>query len=43
MNKEVKTLKCFNKAPHESHYWTFLYDQPTTDYHCPGVKESKEK
>lgn len=35
-------LKCFNKADHEPHSWTFLYDHPATEYICPGRKSDDD-
>lgn len=41
-DSDLKTLKCFSKDPHEPHIWTFLYDNPLTDYSCPGKDEPNE-
>jgi len=43
MVPEIKTLKCLDKTPHQAHDWTFKWDRPETDYHCPGISETKEK
>lgn len=43
MDTELKKFKCLNKDSHEAHNWTFKWDRPETDYHCPGVAERDEK
>lgn len=35
-------LKCFNKSEHETHTWTFQYDNPATVYTCPGRKKEEK-
>lgn len=41
MDTQLKKLKCLSKEPHKAHNWTFKWDRPETDYHCPGVEDKE--